>query len=120
MTTLATPAPTAGTAEIALEHIPFGEGRTVTVDGEQVAVFRLRSPADRSDDEPIVRAVSAVCPHRGGPIADGQTDGCKVVCPLHLHAFDLSDGTSLTGQPALKVYPVEIVEGKVRVRAPAD
>lgn len=111
--TALTDAPTdSSTAEIALDDIPPGEGRTVLVDGAQVAVFRLRGDA--------VRAVSAVCPHQGGPIADGQTDGCKVVCPLHLHAFDLEDGRSLTGQPALKVYPVEIAEGKVRVRAPAD
>jgi nitrite reductase (NADH) small subunit len=101
-------------AEIGLDDIPFGEGRTVTLGEDQVAVFRLRGP----DGEPLVRAVSAVCPHLGGPIADGQTDGGKVVCPLHLHTFDLSDGCGLTGQPALKVYPVEIADGKVRVTAP--
>lgn len=63
----------------------------------------------------MVRAVSAVCPHLGGPIADGQTDAGKVVCPLHLHTYDLADGSSLTGQPALKVYAVDIVDGKVVV-----
>ena len=76
-------------------------------------MFRLRACA--GPDEQIVRAVSAVCPHMGGPIADGQTDGGKVVCPLHLHAYDLTDGQSLTGQPALKVYATDIVEGKVVV-----
>jgi nitrite reductase (NADH) small subunit len=101
-------------SEIALDDIPFGEGRTVTVGEDQVAVFRLRGP----DGEPLIRAVSAVCPHLGGPIADGQTDGGKVVCPLHLHTFDLSDGCGLTGQPALKVYPVEIADGKVVIAAP--
>ncbi len=98
-------------AEIALDDIPFGEGRTVALGEEQVAVFRLRA----ADGRPVVRAVSAVCPHLGGPIADGQTDGGKVVCPLHLHTFDLSDGCGLTGQPALKVYPVEIADGKVTI-----
>ena len=97
--------------EIAVDDIPVGEGRAVTLDGDQVAVFRLRS----ADGSIVVRAVSAVCPHLGGPLADGQTDAGKVVCPLHLHAYDLTDGTSLTGQPALKVYPVEIAEGKIVV-----
>ena len=101
-------------AEIALDDIPFGEGRTVTLGDDQVAVFRLRGP----DGEPVVRAVSAVCPHLGGPIADGQTDGGKVVCPLHLHTYDLADGSGLTGQPALKVYPVETADGKVVITAP--
>jgi nitrite reductase (NADH) small subunit len=106
----------AGTVQeaIALDDIPFGEGRSITVGDDQVAVFRLRGP----DGEPLVRAVSAVCPHLGGPIADGQTDGGKVVCPLHLHTYDLADGAGLTGQPALKVYPVEIADGKIVVTAP--
>ena len=101
-------------AEIRLDDIPFGEGRALTVGDDQVAVFRLRG----ADGETVVRAVSAVCPHLGGPIADGQTDGGKVVCPLHLHTYDLTDGAGLTGQPALKVYPVEIADGKVVVTAP--
>jgi nitrite reductase/ring-hydroxylating ferredoxin subunit len=99
------------TVEIALDDIPVGEGRAVALGDEQVAVFRLRA----ADGEIVVRAVSAVCPHLGGPIADGQTDAGKVVCPLHLHTYDLSDGHSLTGQPALKVYPVEIADGKIVV-----
>lgn len=99
------------TAEINLDDVPVGEGRAVALGDEQVAVFRLRAP----DGEPVIRAVSAVCPHLGGPLADGQTDGGKVVCPLHLHTYDLADGQSLTGQPALKVYPVEIADGKIVV-----
>jgi nitrite reductase (NADH) small subunit len=104
-----------GTLLVDLDDIPVGEGRTFTLGDEQVAVFRVRSAAS---GEIVVRAVSAVCPHRGGPIADGQTDGAKVVCPLHLHAYDLSDGQSLTGQPALKVYETAIEAGKVRITAP--
>lgn len=34
---------------------------------------------------------------------------------MHLHTYDLADGSSLTGQPALKVYAVDIVDGKVVV-----
>jgi nitrite reductase (NADH) small subunit len=83
-----------------LDDIPVGEGRTYAVDGEMVAVFRLRDGA--------VRAVSAVCPHRGGPLADGQIDNRIVICPLHLNAFDLTTGCSLTGQPDLTVYAVSV------------
>jgi nitrite reductase/ring-hydroxylating ferredoxin subunit len=81
-----------------VEQIPFGEGRAFGVDGEQVAVFRLR--------DGTLRAVSAVCPHRGGPIADGTIDRLVVMCPLHQHAFDLATGCSSTGAEPLRTYSV--------------
>ena len=83
-----------------VDDIPLGEGRAYDVDGEMVAVFRLRDGS--------LRALSAVCPHRGGPLADGQIDMKVVVCPLHLNAFDLNTGCSLSGQPDLTVYAVSV------------
>jgi nitrite reductase [NAD(P)H] small subunit len=83
-----------------VHDIPFGEGRTFAVDGDMIAVFRLRDGS--------VRALSAVCPHRGGPLADGQIDLEQVVCPLHLYAWDLSTGCSLSGQSPVTVYPVRV------------
>jgi nitrite reductase/ring-hydroxylating ferredoxin subunit len=83
-----------------LDDIPPGEGRAYAVNGEMVAVFRLRDGS--------LRAVSAVCPHRGGPLADGQIDHTVVVCPLHQHVFDLTSGCSATGQPPLTVYAVGV------------
>ncbi len=83
-------------------QVPPGEGRAFVIAGEQVAIFRLRSGA--------LRAVSAVCPQKGGPIADGQIDGRMVLCPLHLNAFDLITGCSSTGADPLSTYDV-LVEG---------
>jgi len=83
-----------------LDQIPYGEGRTFAVADEQVAVFRLRSGA--------VYALSAVCPHRGGPIADGQIDERVVMCPLHQNTFELATGCSLTGAPPLRTYRVSV------------
>jgi nitrite reductase/ring-hydroxylating ferredoxin subunit len=74
----------------AVGDIPLGEGRTFAVDGEMIAVFRLRDGS--------VRALSA----------DGQIDLRQVVCPLHLYAWDLSTGCSLSGQEAVSTYPVRI------------
>ena len=91
-----------------VEEIPIGEGRTMVVDGVQVAVFRLRDGS--------LRAIDAVCPHRGGPLADGLADDCVVVCPLHGHAFDLSSGTEMSGAGlSVRSYPVEAVDGNVRI-----
>jgi nitrite reductase/ring-hydroxylating ferredoxin subunit len=82
----------------AVDQIPSGEGRAFGVAGEQVAVFRLRDGS--------LRALSAVCPHRGGPIADGTIDQEVVVCPLHQHAFSLDSGCSATGAGRLTAYQV--------------
>ena len=97
-----------------LEQIPPGQGRAFDVAGTQVAVFRLRSGG--------LAAVSAVCPHRGGPIADGQIDGAIVLCPLHLNAFDLRTGCSTTGAPGLDRWTVAADEaGQIVISiAPAD
>lgn len=81
-----------------VDQIPFGEGRAFGIDGEQVAVFRLRDGS--------LRALSAVCPHRGGPIADGTIDQQVVMCPLHQHAFELDTGCSTTGTGPLRTYQV--------------
>ena len=83
-----------------VDQIPLGEGRAFAVGGEQVAVFRLR--------DGTVRALAAVCPHRGGPIADGTIDGQQVICPLHQHAFDLASGCSTTGAEPLRAYRVSV------------
>nr|WP_232531140.1 Rieske (2Fe-2S) protein [Microlunatus antarcticus] len=83
-----------------VDQIPYGEGRAFDVAGRQVAVFRIRDGR--------VRALSAVCPHRGGPIADGQTDSEVVLCPLHLNAFDLDTGCSTTGAAPLERFDVRL------------
>ena len=88
-----------------VDDIPVGEGRAYVVDDEAVAVFRLRDGS--------LRAVSAICPHKGGPLADGQIDDSVVVCPLHLFSWDLSTGCSQSGQPAINVYPVREDDGRI-------
>jgi nitrite reductase (NADH) small subunit len=77
-----------------VEDIPWGEGRAFAVGDEQIAVFRLRDGS--------LRALGAVCPHRGGPLADGLVDADVVVCPLHGYIYDLSTGAELSsgGAPA--------------------
>ena len=89
-----------------VEGIPAGEGRTYEVGKERIAVFRLRDGS--------LRAVQAECPHKQGPLAEGITGGCAVICPLHSRKFDLSTGECLTGDNyRLRTYPVREDEGLV-------
>ncbi len=91
-----------------VDEIPVGEGRTYAVAGEQIAVFRLR--------DGTLRALDAVCPHRGGPLADGLVDERVVVCPLHGHTFDLCSGADVGGNDmSVRSYPVSAVEGAIRL-----
>ncbi|HLL65844.1 MAG TPA: Rieske (2Fe-2S) protein [Micromonosporaceae bacterium] len=93
--------------------LPIGEGRAYAVGGEQVAVFRLRDGR--------LRAVSAVCPHGGGPIADGTIDARVVVCPLHQYAYELDTGCSTTGRAPLRTFDVRIDDsGDVVVAVPSQ
>lgn len=87
-----------------LEDLPIGQGRAFAVGDRQLAVFRLR-------DGRVV-ALDAVCPHRGGPLADAQLDGRVIVCPLHQHAFELTTGRCTTGGGVADVrsYPVRVRE----------
>lgn len=90
-----------------VDQIPCGEGRAFAAGGHQVAVFRRRDGS--------LRALSAVCPHQGGPIADGQTDNRVVLCPLHMNAFELDTGCSTTGAAPLRTYPVYLDDGEIVV-----
>jgi nitrite reductase (NADH) small subunit len=91
-----------------VEEIPVGEGRTFAVDGEQIAVFRLRDGS--------LRAIAAVCPHKGGPLADGLADHRVVVCPLHGYTFDLCTGSEAGGADmSVRSYDVSAVDGAIRI-----
>jgi NAD(P)H-dependent nitrite reductase small subunit len=88
-----------------LDQIPVGEARAFAVGDEQVAVFRTRGGG--------LHALQAICPHRGGPLADGLIDAAQVVCPLHNHAFRLADGHCTTGEWSLQAYQVAVEDGEV-------
>ncbi|MEJ2888771.1 Rieske (2Fe-2S) protein [Actinomycetospora aeridis] len=91
-----------------VEQIPLGEGRAFLVGDEPVAVFRPRAGG--------LHALRAICPHRGGPLADGLTDAGTVMCPLHNHQFALADGTCRTGADDVAAYAASEEDGELVVR----
>lgn len=91
-----------------LHELPVGLGRAFRIGGRSVAVFRTRKGK--------VFAVANECPHKGGPLADGMLAGEQVVCPMHTFRFDSSSGEcDQPGVCAVATYPVEVIDGFVRV-----
>ena len=65
-------------------------------------------------------AIEDRCSHDDGPLCEGDWDqeSCWVVCPRHGSQFDLATGRplSLPAYEPVATYPVEVVDGVVRVR----
>jgi len=79
-----------------LDSIPEGEGKSFQIGSREVAVFRSRQGA--------LFATQALCPHRGGRLADGLLGGATLICPLHSLKFDLETGRSNDAACSLAIY----------------
>ena len=91
-------------------------------DGEmkEVSVGETRILLARVDDK--FHAVSATCPHYGGPLAEGVLCGTRVVCPWHHAAFNIVNG-DLEDPPALDAlisYDVRVEGERILVNVPDD
>ena len=63
--------------------IPSDTGFPVEANGKEIALFNANGK---------VCAIYAVCPHQGGPLAEGGLDGTVVTCPWHGWQFDVATG----------------------------
>ena len=83
--------------------IAEGEARVVEVDGRTLALFNVGGS---------FYAIDNTCPHRGGPLGEGDLEGRIVLCPWHAWRWDVTTGNN-ANNPAVKVacYPVS-VEGE--------
>ncbi len=111
--TVETKAAAVGRSRVALcslDSLPKGQGRCFAVGRLKVAVFRERDGS--------VAALDGLCPHLGGPLADGLIGAGVVVCPLHAYRFRLSDGTGVDNGFRAGRYPVVIEDGRVFVQLP--
>jgi nitrite reductase/ring-hydroxylating ferredoxin subunit/uncharacterized membrane protein len=67
-----------------------------------------------------IHATTAVCTHRGAPLADGKREGNCIRCPWHGSRFSLADGTVIEGPATFPLDPLEarITGEGIEVRAP--
>ena len=90
------------------ENIPTREGRAVTVENQEIAIFHL---------EDRYLTISNKCPHKGGPLCDGIVSGTSVVCPLHGRRFDLETGMPVRASEPSSVatFPTRLEDGIIFV-----
>ncbi|MEQ1566021.1 MAG: Rieske 2Fe-2S domain-containing protein [Myxococcota bacterium] len=88
---------------LSLAELPDGQVVEVVADDRTLAVARVGSE---------VFAVHGTCPHAGGPLGDGQLDGCTLTCPWHGWSYDLRTGISAV-DPSVRVetFGVRVIDG---------
>ncbi|MBO0767071.1 MAG: nitrite reductase small subunit NirD [Solirubrobacterales bacterium] len=92
----------------AVEDVPPGEGRNVSVGDLRLAVFRTDSGW---------YATEAGCPHMQGPLADGIVADASVICPLHERRFSLQTGAEINGSLCVKTYRAVVHRDDVYILA---
>jgi nitrite reductase/ring-hydroxylating ferredoxin subunit len=90
----------------AVADIAPGTGKTITVEGKELALFNVDGTFHAVDNE---------CPHRGGPLGEGELEGCVVTCPWHAWQFDLSTGESITDDMCVVRHETRIEDDDVLV-----
>jgi nitrite reductase (NADH) small subunit len=90
-----------------LSDLDGSEKKLVMVGDRPIALFRV---------EGNVFAIDDTCPHRGGPLSEGDLDGHLVHCPLHAWVFDVRTGESTSpGNAEVARYPTKVEGGTVFV-----
>lgn len=67
-------------------EIPAETGKYVEIQGKEIALFNVGG---------AVCAINHVCPHQGGPLAEGGLEGKVVTCPWHGWQFDVTTGVCI-------------------------
>lgn len=88
-----------------IEEIPSGSMRAFVVEGRKIAVFHTATGFFAADNS---------CPHRGGPLAEGDLRGPEVTCPWHLWSFDVRTGATSVN-PDLRLIRHEVLVDGDRV-----
>lgn len=93
-----------------LGELPAGSTREFEFEGRVFALFNV---------DGVVSAIDGICPHQGGPLADGEIEGTTVTCPWHGWRFDFRTGASPLGAKVKQpVYTVKIENDDILVEVP--
>ena len=74
-------------------EVPAGEGRVIEAGGKSIALFNV---------DGTYCAIANGCPHRGGPLGEGDLEGTVVACPWHGWRWEVTTGAN-ANNPAVTV-----------------
>lgn len=93
-----------------LDELPAGAMKETEIDGRIIGLFNV---------DGVISAMDGLCPHQGGPLAEGSLEGAKVTCPWHGWQFDVRTGRTSVGPKIVQtVYPVKVDGTDVLVEIP--
>jgi nitrite reductase (NADH) small subunit len=96
----------------ALDELAESRGRCAEAGAFSLAIFR-------QGDQ--VFALENACPHRGGPLCEGDVKDGVVYCPLHAWGFDLRSGRAVNVRwEAARVFPARVDGGRILVAIPKE
>ena len=88
-----------------ISDIPEGQGKTFTVEGQEVAVFNKGGQ---------FFAIDNTCLHKAGPLGEGSLEDETVTCPLHGWQYNITTGECLMNPEAkLNTFTVTVENNEV-------
>ncbi len=100
-----------GTRVGTVGELAAGEGMVIEAGGRSVALFHV---------DGRYYAIDNTCPHRGGPLAEGDLEGLVISCPWHAWRWDVRTGANVNN-PAVRVscFAVRVQGDGIFVDLPA-
>jgi nitrite reductase (NADH) small subunit len=93
-----------------LDELPAGAAKEVEFEGRVYALYNI---------DGAISAIDGICPHQGGPLAEGLVEGTTVTCPWHGWQIDIRSGkTPLSAKVKQDVFEVKIEDHNVLVAVP--
>ena len=83
-------------------ELAVGRAKAVDVEGRRIALYHTADGFFATDN---------TCPHRGGPLAEGDLIGNEITCPWHLWGFDVETGKCAGNNEIAVVAHQVLVEG---------
>src|SRR5712671_3844614 len=88
--------------------LPVGRIKSVKIDDHTVAICHTSQGFFATDN---------TCPHRGGPLAEGDLIGDEIVCPWHLWGFDVTTGRCPGNRDfMIATHDVKVDSGRILVK----
>ncbi len=92
----------------ASKDVPTNTGLAVAAEGQALALYKVDGK---------VYAIDGVCPHAGGPMAEGSLNGCLAMCPWHGWEFNVVSGLcDFNSEMATRTFRVKEEKGEIFVQ----